>query len=374
MIYATDQWLDQLYRQADKNGPIKAATTGKEFLQAQEKALPALRLALGLDRIETLAEGFQLQSTWVETTCQGDIRIDRRDVTFLPGLTAPCYFLSKPTRKPAVPAGGPVQSDPSAAPAGGLTAESQAVCAEQTRAILYCHGHGNGCAETLNPAVPGYHKNLPLALAEQGYTVVVPEFVGFGEVVLEQFQQPDERGCYANTTHLLMYGITLVGLRVWQAMSCLDLIVTETKATGPIGVCGISGGGMVCSLLAALDSRAEATVISSYTNTFAQSILAMHHCIDNYIPGILHIGESPELIALAAPRKLMILSGDKDPIFPVAATKEAINRITRLYALLGQESQIHGVIFDGSHEMMVEPVLDWFNQVLDFPPGAAPGF
>lgn len=58
MLYTTDQWLDQLYQQADQSGSIKAAGTAEEFLLAQEKALSALRLTLGMNRIEDLAKGF----------------------------------------------------------------------------------------------------------------------------------------------------------------------------------------------------------------------------------------------------------------------------------------------------------------------------
>ncbi len=57
-------------------------------------------------------------------------------------------------------------------------------------------------------------------------------------------------------------------------------------------------------------------------NTFKDSVMAMPHCIDNFVPGLLDIAELPDILGLIAPRPLLIESGTKDPIFPIVAAKK----------------------------------------------------
>ena len=50
--------------------------------------------------------------------------------------------------------------------------------------ILYCHGHDDlGIMGALLERYDKirYHKNLPILLAKEGFTVVAPEFAGFGD-------------------------------------------------------------------------------------------------------------------------------------------------------------------------------------------------
>lgn len=72
---------------------------------------------------------------------------------------------------------------------------------------------------------------------------------------------------------------------------------------------GISGGGLVAAFASALDERIKAAVVSGYVNTFEASIMAIRHCIDNYVPGLLQDAEMPDIVGLIAPRPLLIESG-----------------------------------------------------------------
>ncbi len=117
-----------------------------------------------------------------------------------------------------------------------------------------------------------------------------------------------------------------------------------------IGCMGISGGG-TCTLFAtALDPRIQAAFVSGYLNTFRDSIMSMSHCIDNYVPGILNWGEQYDVAALIAPRPLFSEGGDRDPIFPVAATRESYRRVKKVYEVFGAPDNIQQEIFSGVHE------------------------
>ena len=76
----------------------------------------------------------------------------------------------------------------------------------------------------------------------------------------------------------------------------------------------------------ALDERIKLAIISGYFCTFKVSIFNINHCIDNYIPGILKYAEMYDIAGLIAPRGLFVESATNDPIFPVDATKYAINK------------------------------------------------
>jgi hypothetical protein len=235
---------------------------------------------------------------------------------------------------------------------------------KNNKTILYCHGHGPGCKDTLDRSKESaYHKCMPLHMAENGYTVVLYELIGFGEVIMNNFKQQDQRGCIANSSQLLLYNLNMAGLRVYQAMKLLDLMYKEFGMKD-IAVYGVSGGGLVCAYTCALDARPKATIVSSYGNMYKDSIMAMHHCIDNYPQGILEVGESPEIISLVAPKALLISNGDKDPIFPLHGTNKAIEQIQKIYSRLNIDNQFKFELFDGGHEVSLKYLFEFLEEVL----------
>lgn len=52
-------------------------------------------------------------------------------------------------------------------------------------------------------------------------------------------------------------------------------------------------------------------VISSYLNTFKDSIVAMEYCECDYLPRILRYGEMYDTCSLIAPRSLLVKNGKK---------------------------------------------------------------
>jgi dienelactone hydrolase len=116
-----------------------------------------------------------------------------------------------------------------------------------------------------------------------------------------------------------------------------------------VGLMGISGGGTVTTFGAALEPRIKVALISGYLNTFKDSIVAMSHCIDNYVPGILKYCEMYDVAGLIAPRPLFVESGDKDNIFPVAASRESFVRVKKVYEAMGAGALAEQEVFDGEH-------------------------
>jgi fermentation-respiration switch protein FrsA (DUF1100 family) len=92
--------------------------------------------------------------------------------------------------------------------------------------------------------------------------------------------------------------------------------------------------------------------------------MAMHHCIDNFIPDLLRHAEMPDIIGLIAPRPLFVESGSEDPIFPVANTREAIERIAAVYHLLAADDRFDFEIFPGAHRIWGEKAYPWLQKWL----------
>ena len=76
-------------------------------------------------------------------------------------------------------------------------------------------------------------------------------------------------------------------------------------------------------------------MISGYLNTFRDCIMSVSHCIDNYVPGILNWAEMYDVAGLIAPRPLFAESGQRDDIFPIAASRASFARVKKVYEVFG---------------------------------------
>jgi hypothetical protein len=90
-------------------------------------------------------------------------------------------------------------------------------------------------------------------------------------------------------------------------------------------------------------------MVSGYLNTFRDSIGSLAHCIDNYVPGILNWAEMHDVAGLIAPRPLFVESGEKDTIFPIAASLESVTHVREIYDVFQAPDRIEHEVFPGEH-------------------------
>ena len=126
---------------------------------------------------------------------------------------------------------------------------------------------------------------------------------------------------------------------------------------------GISGGGMHTLFSAAIDIRIRAAVISGYFSTFQHSILAMHHCACNFVPGLAKFGEMYDLAGLLAPRPLLVEAGTHDPIFPIDAVRASVERAQAVYAAFGA-GPVETDYFEGRHRINGQRAYDFLVEQL----------
>lgn len=228
-------------------------------------------------------------------------------------------------------------------------------------AILCSHGHGAGMNDLVGltedgkPREPrqGYQHDFAVQAVQAGFVTLAFDQCGFGRRRDIDFHKAQNMGnhCEQPSKNALHWGMSMTGIRVWDAMRMIDFLQSRPEVDPQrIGMVGISGGGLVTQFTAALDERVRAACVSGYCNRYAACILSIHHCIDNYVPGLGLLGDNDDVACLIAPRPLLLESGTKDPIFPIAATQAAARKLEGCYRLLGAQDAFDTDFFEGDHQ------------------------
>ena len=228
-------------------------------------------------------------------------------------------------------------------------------------AVVCVPGHGRGVDDIVGIDEHGndrtargpYEFDFALQVAGHGLAAVAIEPMAFGcrRDARTKAKGPAAYACQPVAGSALLLGETMIGWRVFDVMRTIDWIETRPQLDAKrIGCVGISGGGTCALFSAALESRIRAVLVSGYLNTFRSSIMSLSHCIDNYVPGILNWAEMYDVAGLIAPRPFFSEGGDRDPIFPVAATRESFARMRKVYEIFGATDAAQQEIFPGVHE------------------------
>lgn len=201
-------------------------------------------------------------------------------------------------------------------------------CSRPVPCVVYLNGHW----ASLEGSKTGFQDRY-LWYPSHGFALLVLDPIGYGEI-----SGVHPGMSRLNQWHWLSLGYTPAGVEVWNAMRALDWLATRPEVdSARIGVTGISGGGVMTQFLAALDDRVAvaAPSCSTYTiGTQAAMGLVPRQCDCTFYPNVFQM-DFPEVLALIAPRPLLILGGRRDAIFPPAGFREAFRRANQIYGLFG---------------------------------------
>lgn len=138
---------------------------------------------------------------------------------------------------------------------------------------------------------------------------------------------------------LMWAGTTWAGVNYGDDSRCIDYLLSRTEVDPDrIGCTGLSGGGWRTNILAALDPRIKAAVSVGWMTTGdAQQAYAVNRAIGpfNLLPGVWGRIDVPDLIAMAAPKAIMVENGTEDTLFPPLGKREAARQIANAYAWAG---------------------------------------
>lgn len=161
--------------------------------------------------------------------------------------------------------------------------------------------------------------------------------------------------CISTNTAMaaLLLGRSAIGERVWDISRLIDVIekhFSECVDMERIACMGNSGGGTATFYASCMDERIKLSIPSCSVCTYEASIMAMYHCPCNFIPGVRKYFNMGDLGGLIAPRRLIVVAGSDDNIFPIDGVKESFGIISRAYKASGKADNCTLVVGNGGHQ------------------------
>ena len=178
-----------------------------------------------------------------------------------------------------------------------------------------------------------------LQAIKNGFAALCIEQRGMGETRSPRYPGPGGvHSCSFTALTALNLGRTLRGERVWDVMRGIDamekLAYSEIDLT-KIMILGSSGGGTASFYSACCDERIKYAAPACSFCSYSASIMDILHCVCNNIPEASLYFEMEDLAALIAPRRLTILTGLLDDIFPIDGVRESYKTVEKIFASAG---------------------------------------
>ena len=172
------------------------------------------------------------------------------------------------------------------------------------------------------------------ALAREGYVVLCPDALCFGE---RQDSDKKLKGMEYERFEFLRYvvnGKCLAWKNILDMKRAVDFLTSRPEVIKErIGCYGHSMGSTHTWLVGPWEERLACLVgnccLPTYQGIHREKML---HCFPNFIPGIYQYGDTPDIVALIAPRPLHLNIGELDKGTPMADIPAAIETISRAYA------------------------------------------
>ncbi|HBF86297.1 MAG TPA: hypothetical protein DDW54_01305 [Clostridiales bacterium] len=169
---------------------------------------------------------------------------------------------------------------------------------------------------------------------------------GFAALAIEQRGMGERRPVARNldmanmceySAHMaLMLGRTILGERAWDISRAIDATSDFDKVdTDKILITGNSGGGTISYYAACIDERIKLSAPSCAFCTYPDSIMTLFHCACNFIPHAYEQFDMQDLSCLIAPRRLAVIAGSQDEIFPLYGVEKGFETVKKIYEKAG---------------------------------------
>ena len=227
------------------------------------------------------------------------------------------------------------------------------------KVFICLQGHSTGMHNSI--AVDKKDEKTPIAVEGDRDLAIRCAKFGFAALCLEQRglgerSNPARRGgCQLLMCQNLLIGQTLIGNRVLDVDCMIDYLETRSDVDHSfVGVMGNSGGGTTTMFADALLPRITHLMPSCAFSSFRGSIGSKRHCACNYIPDLLFFGEAADVMGLAAPRKLVIINGEKDTGFPIGESRRQFERLKKIYSAAGASANLRHVVGKAGHRFYAD--------------------
>jgi dienelactone hydrolase len=309
--------------------------TNQPIAHWQQELRRELKALLGWDQLPDSPAEIQTQTLWEHSFSWG--HVEKFVFQAEPFVDVPAYFCKPLTGKSPFP-------------------------------VMIClQGHSSGMHNSIGvniddertPLSVGGGRAFAIDCIQHGFSVLCIEQRSLG-TRQETHQSHINRynPCFDAAMHALMLGRTLLGERVFDVQCGLTYLKSRTDVnTLQIGIMGNSGGGSVASYAAALLPELAFTMPSCSFCTFKDSLMAIYHCADNFVPGLYQLAEMADIFGLIAPRPIVIVSGQKDELFPLNGVQSAWEQLQPIYQAAQAEHLLRWVVGPEGHQFY--PDLAW---------------
>ena len=230
--------------------------------------------------------------------------------------------------------------------------------------VVCLQGHSTGFHISLGKTVfygdkgtiSGGDRDFAVRVIKEGFAALAIEQRNFGECGGLEKGGPQ---CYVSAMAALLQGRTTIGERVWDISRAIDAVTANFDMLDADAVMcmGNSGGGTATFYAACIDERIKLAMPSCAVCTYKASIAAMQHCACNFVPHIAEYFDMGDLAGIIAPRKLVIVNGRNDDIFPHHGVLESYEIAKGLYRAAGAENSCALVTGSEGHRFYAD--LGW---------------
>jgi dienelactone hydrolase len=231
--------------------------------------------------------------------------------------------------------------------------------AARSAGMVALHGHGAhgyhpvagrddlpGVAQAIKSANYDYGRQL----ARRGYVVAVPCLTPFGPRLGKRESYGKQDPCAVTFVRLQLLGKVLMAENLRDCLWAVELLARHPRVDARrLGCAGLSYGGRMAMLTAALEPRIRAVVVSGALNVMQERIRQRYSCGAQVIPGLLEYGDVPEIGGLIAPRLAIWEAGKRDGLIVPKWADEALARMRLAYTALGAADKLLVDRFDGGH-------------------------
>jgi dienelactone hydrolase len=191
--------------------------------------------------------------------------------------------------------------------------------------------YGNGKYEPAGLRGSAMH-HTGVALAREGYVVLCPDALGFGDRVPGKL-----RGASLERFLFLKYvvaGQCLAWKNILDMRRHVHYLASRAEVRGDrLGCYGHSMGSTHTWLVGPWEPRLIALCGNCCLPTYAAiERTEILHCFPNFIPGLHAYGDTPDIAGLIAPRALHLNFGETDAGSPIEEVRQGLEIIRNAYA------------------------------------------
>lgn len=222
-------------------------------------------------------------------------------------------------------------------------------------AVLYLCGHSQVKIDNVSYGNKTHYHFHAVWFARHGYACLVLDSLQLGEI----------EGIHHGTYRYGMWwwnnrGYTPAGVEAWNCVRAIDYLQTRPEVDPErIGVTGRSGGGAYSWWIAAIDPRVKVAVPVAGITDLQNHVV--DGCVEGHCDCMYFVNtyrwDYPIVAALVAPRPLLIVNGDHDPIFPEDGVRRVYETARKIYRLYDAEDKIGIFITKAAHDD-IQPIQE----------------